>query len=72
MKISIKYCTKWNYEPRASSLGDELKEAFAADVELVASGGGVFDIVVDDKTVFSKKAEKRFPNDGEVISLIKG
>jgi predicted Rdx family selenoprotein len=41
-------------------------------VELIAGGGGVFDVVVDGEKVFSKFAVGRFPNDGEVASLIDG
>ena len=72
MKIEITYCAKWNYKPRASSLGDELQAAFGADVELVAGSGGVFEVVLEGKNIFSKKALNRFPEDGEVATLIKG
>ena len=71
MKISIEYCTAWNYKPRASSLEDELNSEFDADVELIASAGGVYEVVVDGKNIFSKKALNRFPNDEEIIALIK-
>ena len=40
--------------------------------ELVAAGGGVFEISVDDKLVFSKRSLGRFPDDGEVVNLIRG
>ena len=40
-------------------------------MELVASDGGVYEITVDGKLVFSKKQLNRFPNDGEIVSLIK-
>ena len=43
--------------------------AFDADVELVKSGGGVFEVTVDDRLVFSKKALGRFPEPGELASL---
>ena len=39
--------------------------------ELIASGGGVFEITVDGKKLFSKKALGRFPQDGEVLELIR-
>ena len=72
MKISIEYCTKWNYKPRASGLEEELKKEFEADLELIASSGGVYEIVVDGKKIFSKKALGRFPDDGEIVKLIQG
>jgi selenoprotein W-related protein len=43
-----------------------------ADVELVAGSGGVYEISVDGKTIFSKKQLGRFPEDGEIVSLIRG
>jgi selT/selW/selH-like putative selenoprotein len=42
----------------------------AAAVGLTASGGGVFEVVVDGTLVFSKKALGRHPQPGEVIQLI--
>ena len=38
----------------------------APTVELVKSGGGVFEVTVDDRLVFSKKALGRFPEQGEL------
>ena len=34
--------------------------------ELVASRGGVFEVTVDGRLVFSKRKSGRFPDDGEV------
>ena len=38
--------------------------------ELVASRGGVFEITIDGRLVFSKKQLGRFPEEGEVLGLI--
>jgi len=38
-------------------------------VELVKSGGGVFEITLDGTLAFSKKALDRFPTDDEVDAL---
>ena len=71
MKISIEYCSMWNYLPQASSLEASLKNNFPdADISLISSGGGVFEICIDDELIFSKKSLKRFPEDGEVEKLI--
>ncbi len=77
MKISIEYCMEWNYEPRALSLRDDLVEAFQSrfddfNIKLIESGGGVFEIMVNDHLqVFSKKQIGRFPNSSyEVIKTI--
>jgi selT/selW/selH-like putative selenoprotein len=37
---------------------------------LTPGGGGVFDVMVDDKLVFSKKTVGRFPEPGEVVSML--
>lgn len=41
-----------------------------ADIKLVSSGGGVFEITLNDELIFSKKALARFPDDGEIDNLI--
>ena len=43
---------------------------FAAEVEIIASSGGVFEVVVDGELIFSKKALGRFPDAGEIVALI--
>lgn len=49
----------------------ELKQALGVDSRLIASSGGVFEIVVDGTKVFSKKALGRFPEDGEIVGLVR-
>ena len=71
MKISIEYCAMWNYLPKAASLEVELKNNFPqADISLISSGGGVFEISLNDNLIFSKKALNRFPDSGEIKKLI--
>ena len=71
MKLSIEYCSAWNYLPQASSLETELKQNFPnMEISLISSGGGVFEIVLDGKLIFSKKAINRFPEKGEVVRII--
>ncbi len=71
MKISIEYCAMWNYLPKASSLEVELKNNFPqADISLISSGGGVFEISLNGNLIFSKKALNRFPDVGEIKKLI--
>lgn len=43
-----------------------MKEQFDLDAELVDGGGGVFEVALDGRLVFSKKELGRFPNNGEV------
>ncbi len=40
------------------------------EAELVEGSGGVFEVAVGDELVFSKKAEGRFPEPGEVEAAL--
>jgi selT/selW/selH-like putative selenoprotein len=40
-----------------------------AEIELAKSGGGVFEITVDGRLVFSKKQLGRFPTDAEIDDI---
>ena len=71
MKLSIEYCAVWNYLPKASSLEAELKKSLPTiEISLVPSAGGVFEVVFDEKLIFSKKALNRFPGKGEILNII--
>ena len=37
---------------------------------LVPSSGGVFEVTLGDRLIFSKKGEGRFPEDEEVLSAV--
>jgi selT/selW/selH-like putative selenoprotein len=50
----------------------ELQKAFPGiDTKLVPGSGGIFDVMVDGKLVFSKRAVGRHAKPGEVVDLIK-
>jgi selenoprotein W-related protein len=52
-------------------LAAELKEQFPeAEVRLVPSSGGVFEVTVDGNLIYSKRALRRHPEPGEVLKLI--
>ena len=53
-------------------MGDVLKKDLGAEVELIAGANGIFDIAVDGKMIFSKFEQGRFPQNDEIISLIRG
>ena len=49
----------------------ELKQEIPdAEIRLVPSSGGVFEVTVDGHLVFSKKALRRHPQPGEIMKLI--
>jgi selT/selW/selH-like putative selenoprotein len=52
-------------------LAAELNQAFPdAEIRLVESSGGVFEVVVDGKPVFSKKQSRRHAEPGEVLKAV--
>jgi selT/selW/selH-like putative selenoprotein len=52
-------------------LAAELKQNFPeAQVRLVQSSGGLFEVTVDGQLVFSKKASRRHAAPGEVVQAI--
>ena len=71
MNIKIYYCVVWNYKPSAVSLATELKVSFGVDSKLISGEKGDFEVVVDGKTVFSKKKLSRFPRPGEVTETLR-
>ena len=71
MKVTIEYCAVWNYLPKDSSLEAKLKQTFqGVDVQLISSGGGVFEVALNGQLIFSKRSLDRFPEDGEIEKLI--
>ena len=41
-----------------------------SSLELIPSGGGVFEVEIDGKLVFSKKELDRFPEHDEILAMI--
>jgi selT/selW/selH-like putative selenoprotein len=57
--------------PQASSLEAELKARVPdLEVELVGGRGGIFDVYADDRLVFSKDVQFRFPQLEEVVAAL--
>jgi len=52
-------------------LADELKGALGVKSELIRSSGGVFEVEFGGDSVFSKRKLGRFPDEGEVVKLLK-
>ena len=49
----------------------ELKQAFPdTEVRLIESSGGLFEVTVDGRPVFSKKASRRHAEPGEVLQAV--
>jgi selT/selW/selH-like putative selenoprotein len=52
-------------------LADELRKAFGVESELVEGNHGIFDVYVDERLVFSKHREQRFPDPGEIVTRVR-
>jgi selT/selW/selH-like putative selenoprotein len=52
-------------------LAAELKQTYPdADVRLIEASGGIFEVAVDGKLVFSKKQVRRHAEPGEVLRAV--
>jgi selenoprotein W-related protein len=51
-------------------LAAELKQHLGVESTLTAGHGGVFEVTVDGKVIFSKKSVGRFPEPGEIVGML--
>ena len=73
MEISILYWGMWNYKPQAVSLADNVKSEFEdANVEIVEGSDGVFEVTFDGKLIYSKKETGEFPEEQDILNILKG
>ena len=71
MEIKINYCSVWNYEPRAAGLAEKIRDELGITAQVIPGSKGVYDIVVDGNLIYSKYQTKQFPDNDEIIKLIK-
>jgi selenoprotein W-related protein len=57
--------------PKAAGLAAAIKKQFGVDSKLIEGSGGVFDVHVDGRQIWSKHDIGRFPDDREVLDKIK-
>jgi len=51
-------------------LRSSLDSRFGILAEMRPSSGGVFEVTLNGRLIFSKKQLGRFPNDGEIVTFI--
>lgn len=59
---------------RAASLAEELLSEWRNRIQeltIIPSTGGIFEVSLDGKLIFSKKQLGRFPEKGEVLELVR-
>jgi selenoprotein W-related protein len=54
----------------AAGLAARVRERYGVECDLVASGGGVFEVTVDGELIFSKRELGRFPEDAEIFEAL--
>lgn len=49
-----------------------IRQAHGLETELIEGAGGIFDIRVDDKLIYSKHQTGRFPEHDEILTQLAG
>ena len=73
-RVEIQYCTQCRWLLRAAWMAQELLTTFATDlgeVALMPGKGGVFEVRLDGETLWSRKAQGRFPDVKELKQLVR-
>ncbi len=73
-RVEIEYCTQCRWLLRAAWMAQELLTTFEkelGEVALCPGTGGVFEVRVDGDTVWSRKAEGRFPEAKELKQRVR-
>ena len=74
-RIEIEYCRRCRWLLRAAWTAQELLQTFESELGAVVlipnDTGGVFDVRLDGETLFSRKAEGRFPEAAELKQLVR-
>ena len=52
-------------------MAESIEKEFGIKSELIESDGGVFEVAVDGKLIFSKKSLGRFPEHSEILESIR-
>ena len=63
-RIEIEYCRQCRWQLRAGWMAQELLATFESElgeIALVPGTGGIFEVRLDGRTIWSRKEEARFP-----------
>jgi predicted Rdx family selenoprotein len=52
-------------------LAARISKEFGIEPELIKGGNGIFDMVADNKLIFSKPRIGRFPDEEKIIKLLR-
>ncbi|MCL4318276.1 MAG: Rdx family protein [Candidatus Thermoplasmatota archaeon] len=75
--ITIKYCQPCGFMPKALDLAKDVLQAYGMEqnkklsVNLQPGDKGIFDILVEDRLIFSKEKAGRYPDPREIVEEIR-
>ncbi len=73
-RITINYCTQCRWMLRSAWMAQELLSTFDGEITemtLKPGTGGVFEVTADEKLIWSRKAEGRFPDIKELKQRVR-
>lgn len=74
LRVEIEYCTQCRWLLRAAWLAQELLTTFEEElggVALIPGTGGVFEVRCEERTLWSRKQEGRFPEAKELKQRVR-
>ena len=73
-EVEIRYCTQCRWLLRAAWMAQEILSTFDGDITALTlrpGSGGVFEVRLDGKLVWSRKDQGRFPEITELKQLVR-
>lgn len=73
-RVEIQYCTQCRWLLRAAWMAQELLTTFEGElgeVALIPGAGGVFEVRVNEQTIWSREQQGRFPEAKELKQLVR-
>jgi len=73
-RLEIEYCTQCRWLLRAAWMAQELLTTFEkelGEVALIPGAGGIFEVRLEGKLIFSREQKRRFPESKELKQLVR-
>ncbi len=73
-RLEIEYCTQCRWLLRAAWMAQELLTTFEkelGEVALIPGEGGIFEVRLEGKSIFSREQQRRFPESKELKQLVR-
>ena len=73
-RLEIEYCTQCRWLLRAAWMAQELLTTFEkelGEVALIPGTGGIFEVRLEGKSIFSREQQRRFPESKQLKQLVR-